>query len=501
VNSVNKQYDVVVVGGGHNGLVAASYLSRAGLSVLVLERLDHPGGAATSGYASLLPPMPERLLADLGLDLPRVPRSIASYTPTLRDGKPGGLLVQRPEKRKTENSFRELTGGDDEYAAWQAFYADAGNLARAVAPTLLEPLPSERTVRDQVDPRTWDAFVSRPLGETIEARLSDDTVRGVAASDALSGSFASLHDRSLVQNRSFLYHLLGDQTGGWEVPLGGMAALTDALARAATAAGTEVITSAGVSGIEAGDDGAEVTWHDGTGSHTVAARFVLSNVAPWVLGILLGQGEDPDSKPEGAQVAIDLVLDRLPRFTSGIDPEVAFAGTLHLGQGYAELEAAYDDAAAGRVPSALPGRIVAGASADAYTLTFVGVHTPASLFEHDPEGARQQVVSRALASFDQHLLEPIESCLATDAAGRPRIRATIPQDLERALAMPGGHLFHGDLEWPWAPHRSRLETPAQQWGVHTDVASVLVCGSGSRRGGAVSGLGGHSAAQAVLASL
>ena len=67
--------------------------------------------------------------------------------------------------------------------------------------------------------------------------------------------------------------------------------------------------------------------------------------------------------------------------------------------------------------------------------------------------------------------------------------------------MPGGHIFHGDLEWPWAPNRSRLDTPAQQWGVQTDVDSVLVCGSGSRRGGAVSGLGGHSAAQAVLASL
>ena len=66
--------------------------------------------------------------------------------------------------------------------------------------------------------------------------------------------------------------------------------------------------------------------------------------------------------------------------------------------------------------------------------------------------------------------------------------------------MPGGHIFHGDLEWPWAPNRARLDTPAQQWGVQTDLDSVLLCGSGARRGGAVSGLGGHNAAQAVLAS-
>jgi len=67
--------------------------------------------------------------------------------------------------------------------------------------------------------------------------------------------------------------------------------------------------------------------------------------------------------------------------------------------------------------------------------------------------------------------------------------------------MPGGHIFHGDLEWPWAPNRSRLETPAQQWGVQTNLDAVLLCGSGARRGGAVSGIGGHNAAQAVLASL
>ena len=92
-----------------------------------------------------------------------------------------------------------------------------------------------------------------------------------------------------------------------------------------------------------------------------------------------------------------------------------------------------------------------------------------------------------MAALDEHLAEPIASCLATDAAGRPCLEAKVPQDVEADLAMPGGHIFHGDLDWPWASNRARLETPAQQWGVQTDVASVLICGSGSRRGGA--GLG------------
>ena len=138
----------------------------------------------------------------------------------------------------------------------------------------------------------------------------------------------------------------------------------------------------------------------------------------------------------------------------------------------------------------------------AHTLTYFGLHTPASLFD-GPGGAaaKELAVERAIASLDEHLVESIRSCIATDGDGNPCIEAKTPQDIERDLAMPGGHIFHGDLDWPWAPNRSRRDTPAQQWGVATDHDVVLLCGSGARRGGAVSGLGGHNAAQAVLADL
>jgi phytoene dehydrogenase-like protein len=115
-------------------------------------------------------------------------------------------------------------------------------------------------------------------------------------------------------------------------------------------------------------------------------------------------------------------------------------------------------------------------------------------------GAKAQAVSRALRSIDEHLVEPLEACLARDGAGNPCIEAKIPQDVEADLAMPGGHIFHGDLEWPWASARAALDSPAARWGVQTDHDRVLLCGSGARRGGAVSGLGGHNAAQAVLES-
>lgn len=526
VGSVNSgthsTYDVVVVGGGHNALVSAAYLARAGLSVVVLERLGHTGGAAVSiepfagqparlsRYSYLVSLMPEQLMADLALDVRLTSRSTASYTPWTRDGRSGGLLVERPEGEATRASFRELTGSDEEYAAWQAFYAEVGQLAEVVAPTLMQPLPLERDVRALVDERIWTDVVTDPLGRAITSRFADDTVRGVVATDALIGTFASMDDPSLIQNRCFLYHLVGNGTGEWRVPVGGMGAVTDALARAAVEAGAEIITDAGVSAITPGPDGAEVTFHDGTQDRSVTGRRVLSGVAPWVLRILLGEGEDAASKPAGSQLKINFLLDRLPALRSGADPAVAFAGTLHLDEDYSRLEQAYAAAADGSVPDPLPGEVYCHSLSDpsilgdragsAHTLTYFGLHTPAALFDADPS-ARDVAVQRALASLDSVLAEPIEDCLARDADGNPCIEAKVPQDVEKDLAMPGGHIFHGDLEWPWAPNRSRLETAAQQWGVQTGHDSVLLCGSGARRGGAVSGLGGHNAAQAVLAEL
>ena len=158
-----SSYDVVIVGGGHNGLTAAAYLARAGVSTLLLERLPLTGGAAVSTmafpgmgarlsrYSDLVSLMPEALLKDLELDVELRSRTTNSYTPYVRDGRAGGLLVERPEGEATRASFRELTGGDDEYAAWVKFYADVEELAGAIAPTLLEPLPTEAAVASRVD--------------------------------------------------------------------------------------------------------------------------------------------------------------------------------------------------------------------------------------------------------------------------------------------------------------------------------------------------------------
>ena len=118
-----------------------------------------------------------------------------------------------------------------------------GRVARRVFPTLTEPLPSRDELRAEVDDEAaWQALFEQPLGEAVEAAFTDDLVRGVVLTDALIGTFAAAHDPSLRQNRCFLYHVIGGGDGDWDVPVGGMGALTDALARAAREAGAEIAT-------------------------------------------------------------------------------------------------------------------------------------------------------------------------------------------------------------------------------------------------------------------
>jgi phytoene dehydrogenase-like protein len=524
VGMAGDRYDVVVVGGGHNALVAAAYLGRAGLSVCVLERAGHVGGAAVSGrvfpgvdarlsrYAYLVSLLPDRIVTDLNLDLRLRSRAVASFTPVRRDGRDLGLLVARSPGPGTAASFRELTGSDDEYAAWQGFYGDAERMARGVAPTLLDPLPRAAEARSRMGDDVWDRFVARPLGETIEASFRDDTVRGVVLTDALIGTFASAHQADLLQNRCFLYHVVGNGTGEWRVPVGGMGAVTGALERAARAAGADLVTGAEVTGVAADGRAGEVTYRLGDGERTVAGSYVLAGVAPAVLDRLRGT-DTALPGPEGAQMKINMVLDRLPRLRSGHDPAVAFAGTFHIDEGYAGLEAAHAAAAAGALPDPLPGEVYCHTLTDpsilapdlagrgVHTLTLFGLHAPARLFAADGDGARRdEAVRRHLAGLDAYLEEPLSGCLARDADGRPCVEGVSPPELEASLGLPGGHIFHADLSWPWAcDGDDRPDAEPGSWGVETDVANLFVCGAGARRGGGVSGIGGHNAAMAVLA--
>ncbi|WLQ32114.1 NAD(P)/FAD-dependent oxidoreductase [Streptomyces castrisilvae] len=511
--TVRDSYDAVIVGGGHNGLVAAAYLARAGQTVLLLERLAATGGAAVSTrpfagvdarlsrYSYLVSLLPRKIVRDLGLDFAVRKRTVSSYTPAVRDGRPTGLLVGGD---RTRDSFAALTGSDREYTAWQRFYAMTGRVAERVFPTLTEPLPARDALRERIgDADAWRTLFEEPIGVAVEKHFRDDLVRGVVLTDALIGTFADAHDPSLLQNRCFLYHVIGGGTGDWDVPVGGMGALTDALAGAARTAGARIRTGHEAVRIDTDGTRAEVTVRTDGGEHTVGARRVLVNASPQALAALLG--DEPPEQPEGAQLKVNMLLTRLPGLRDrSVDPREAFAGTFHIAEGYGQLASAHRDAAAGRLPAAPPSEIYCHSLTDPsilgpdlaargyQTLTLFGLHTPARLFAADNEGARAALLRATLAELDAHLEEPVADCLALDADGEPCIEAKTPLDLERDLRLPGGHIFHRDLAFPYATEATG------RWGVETAHPNVLLCGAGAVRGGGVSGVPGHNAAMAAL---
>src|SRR5690606_24114438 len=246
-------HDVVIVGGGHNALVAAAYLARAGRSVVVLERLDHLGGAAVSErpwhgvdarlsrYSYLVSLLPGRIVDDLGLRLELRRRRYSSYTPDPHDPS-RGILVDTMDAAATRAAFARVVS-DGEADRFAAFSERLAPLARAVFPSMTEPLPDPRELRRRVgDDALWHGVVEAPLGDLLRASLDSDIARGIALTDGLIGTFSYADDPSLRQNRCFLYHVIGGGTGDWDVPVGGMGQVTAELERAARAAGAELRT-------------------------------------------------------------------------------------------------------------------------------------------------------------------------------------------------------------------------------------------------------------------
>src|SRR6476646_3883176 len=257
---IKSRYDVVILGAGHNGLVAASYLARTGLTVLLLEKNNYIGGATTSQkifpdyearlsrYSYLVSLFPEKIIRDLGLNLELRRRATGSFTPYLHDGRHDGLLLSNVSDEANEQSMFELTGDRTEYAQLKKFYALSRVFAEHTWDSMLEPLVSKDELKrrfdnDDVSREAWRSLAEEPLGRAIERYLQNDLVRGLVLTDAKIGVFTHPHDPSLLQNRCFLYHLIGNKTGEWKVPVGGMGAVASELERAARKGGAEFLTN------------------------------------------------------------------------------------------------------------------------------------------------------------------------------------------------------------------------------------------------------------------
>ena len=196
-----------------------------------------------------------------------------------------------------------------------------------------------------------------------------------------------------------------------------------------------------------------------------AASHVLANVAPAVLARLLDD-PPPAPAPEGSQLKLNMLLSRLPRLRDpAVDPADAFAGTFHVNEGYEQLQRAFEQASRGEIPRVPPCELYCHSLTDpsilsdelrqagAHALTLFALHMPARLFAGDKAAAaaaKRDAVQATLRSVDSVLAEPLQDCLWRDGAGNLCLEALTPPELERELAMPGGHIFHRDLSWPFA---------------------------------------------------
>ena len=505
------KYDVIIIGAGHNGLVAASYLAKAGQKVLILETNNEVGGATTSEqvfegvdarisrYSYLVSLLPDQILSELDLKFETISRKISSYTPYLKNGNQAGLLVKRVWDQSNVESFKSLTNTEVESKAWYEFYDQVSKFAKVISPTLLKPLPIKSEIKSALaDDQIWRMLIEQPLGKVLDERFEDDLVKGVILTDGLIGTFSSAYE--MQTNICFLYHLIGNGSGEWKVPKGGMGALVLELDKKAKSLGVEIKVNSKVVSVSATDSQVEVELAEG---EKISASYLLSNAAPQVLAKLMGQVQ-PKSL-EGSQIKINMVLKSLPKFKSGIDASDAFVGTLHINESFNQLEKAYQQAKSGLFPDELPLEMYCHTLSDPsilsnelirqgyHTLTIFGIHTPAKLFEKQPSEVKEIAKERALAALNQYLEEPIQNHLAKDSNGDLCIEIKSPLDLEQEIALPRGNIFHKDLSFPFKDDDSTTK-----WGVETNHPRVFLCGAGAIRGGGVSGIAGHNAAMAVL---
>src|SRR5262245_8224225 len=407
---MQTKYDVVILGAGHNGLVAASYLARAGLSVLLLEKNDYIGGATTSQkvfpdyeaklsrYSYLVSLFPEKIIRDLELNLELRRRATRSFSPYAKNGRQDGLFLSNVSEEMSRQSIFDLTGSFAAAEQLKKFYDLARIFADIVWDTMLEPLVAKEELRrrfDIDDPHreAWRSLVEEPLGHAVERYLQNDLLRGLVFTDAKVGLFTHPYDETLLQNRCFLYHVIGNRTGEWKVPVGGMGNVAYELEKAARKGGAELVTRVHLHSLGLAAKTRNVEFEVDGKRHATEARFLLVNFGRNVLSKLLHQPYRPDPTDDGSVFKINMLLRRLPKLkTRHYSAAEAFCGTFRISEGYEEMNLSYEQALQGRLPDNIPSEIYCHSLTDDsilspdlraqgfHTLTLFGLDTPWRLF-------------------------------------------------------------------------------------------------------------------------
>jgi len=516
-----SQFDAIIIGGGHNGLVCAAYLAKAGRKVCVLEKRRVLGGCSSteelwpgfkvSPAAYVISLFLPRIIRDLKLHengLKVLPRSPSSFTPLL-DGR---RLLLGPDTASNQREISKFSRGDaEQYPMYEAMLT---RIAQHIEPLLMSPPPRVPPgLRDL--PKLWQysklmkklgadlrpavELLTGPATPILHRWFESEALKATLATDAIIGAFAapSMPGTAYV----LMHHVMGEAGGArgvWGYVQGGMGGLADALEKSCKQLGVEIRREAGVAKINVNAGVASgVTLESG---ETIDAKTVASSVdANLTFMKLVGadflppefattiQGIDYSS----ASAKINLALDALPQFNTGDVPrEIALHGTTHLCETLDTIERAYDDAKYGE-PSREPVLEITTPTTVDSSLAPPGKHLLSMFVQYAPYSLREGTWTEARKDVF------LDRCIAVVSRYAPNIRNIIlhkqlltPVDLETTYGLTGGNIFQGAMPLhQLGPFRTDYRTP---------IRGLFMCGAATHPGGGVMGACGLNASHAVL---
>jgi len=518
--------DVVIIGGGHNGLACAAYLAKAGLDVLVLEKRDVLGGAAATeepwpGYrvssasyvVSLMPP---RIVREL--DLKRFGYRVSIVAPDYFVPFPDGtsLTLWGDVARDAEAIARFSAADADRYVEFDRYFDRVARLLRdllfLVPPNInLRDLPKWAATAGRF--RKWSGrdvheavrLFTMSAADFLDEWFEDDRVKGALATQAIVGAWGG----PMTPGSAYvlMHHWIGEidgHHGAWGWVIGGMGGLAQAMASSAQAAGAEVRTNAEVDrvAINASGRAVGVALLDGS---LIRAQRIVSCAHPVTTYLtLVGEERLPGDvvrdvrryRTRSGSVKLNVALSDLPEFPSWDQEGEPHMGLVAVSPSMAYLERAWDDAKYGRMSEHPYIEAVFPTAHEPEGLAPHGKHLMLGFSQYGPyelaegswdDGGREEFAKRALAALGEHAPKLEDSI--------EQVEVLAPRDIEERFGLIGGNIMQGEL----TPDQMFTFRPIPNYGDYrSPVAGMYLCGSGTHPGGGVMGVPGRNAASVIL---
>ncbi|ADD41674.1 phytoene desaturase family protein [Stackebrandtia nassauensis] len=526
---MDGDFDVIVVGGGHNGLVAAAYLAKAGLKVCVCEAREVVGGAAVSEHpfgpqytvtslSYVVSLLPQDLVTDLNLK--EHGYHVYPQGPYFAPRREGGYLSLPEDPKERHAKIAEFSARDaDAYEEWDAWLSQLGGLLGPLLERIPPKLGSRRPmdlVRQAgllkqlrgIDTRAAvdiTRIMTDSIADLIEERFESEALRGLLAVSGCIGTWAG--PRSAGTAYVMLHHHIGDigdgNTGAWGFPRGGMGGVTQALARSARQFGATIRTASRVARINV-DNGRAIGVTLDNGDELRAATTITTAHPRVTFTDLIDAGELPDDfladinrwKTRSGTVKINLAVDKLPTFTSHpeFDPWV-HGGTIVLAESLDDIENAYQQAVSGK-PAEFPFADVCIPSVFDDSLAPEGHHVVSMFTQWVPHTWASEPDAEGLSDYANRAVARMEAIAPGFTDSIIDFQVIGPHEMETEYGLVGGNIFHGEL----TPGQLFHARPAAGFAdLRTPLKGLYQAGSSTHGGGGVTGIPGRNVVRQILA--